>query len=116
MRRASPRRIGPKIRGAVPPLRGPDGPGGRRSAVDARRRPWCGWGWPACWPVHRRRVIRMKLFALSDLHVGYAENRCAIERMTPRPNDWLILAGDLGETEQHLLYVLDTLGPRFKQL
>ncbi|WP_438003578.1 metallophosphoesterase [Sorangium sp. So ce321] len=58
----------------------------------------------------------MKLFALSDLHVGYAENRWAIERITPRPNDWLILAGDLGETEQHLLYVLDTLGPRFKQL
>ncbi|WP_437995607.1 metallophosphoesterase [Sorangium sp. So ce185] len=58
----------------------------------------------------------MKLFALSDLHVGYAENRWALERVTPRPNDWLILAGDLGETEQHLLYVLDTLGPRFKQL
>lgn len=58
----------------------------------------------------------MKLFALSDLHVGYAENRWALERMTPRPNDWLILAGDLGETEQHLLYVLDTMGPRFKQL
>ncbi|HTN86173.1 MAG TPA: metallophosphoesterase, partial [Sorangium sp.] len=58
----------------------------------------------------------MKLFALSDLHVGYAENRWAIERITPRPNDWLILAGDLGETEQHLLYVFDTLGPRFKQL
>ncbi|MGK4003635.1 metallophosphoesterase [Sorangium sp. So ce1036] len=58
----------------------------------------------------------MKLFALSDLHVGYAENRWAIARMTPRPDDWLILAGDLGETEEHLLYVLDTLGPRFKQL
>jgi 3',5'-cyclic AMP phosphodiesterase CpdA len=58
----------------------------------------------------------MKLFAISDLHVGYAENRAAIAALAPRPDDWLILGGDLGETEQHMLFVLETLGPRFKQL
>ena len=30
----------------------------------------------------------MKLFAISDLHVGYAENRWAIERVTPRPEHY----------------------------
>lgn len=58
----------------------------------------------------------MKLFAISDLHVGYAENRAAIAQITPRPDDWLILGGDLGETEEHLRFVLETLRPRFKQL
>lgn len=58
----------------------------------------------------------MKLLAISDLHVGFAENRRAVESMTPRPDDWLILAGDLGESEEHLRLVFDVLGPRFRQL
>ena len=31
----------------------------------------------------------MKLFAISDLHVGYKENRAALERLPDRPDDWL---------------------------
>jgi hypothetical protein len=58
----------------------------------------------------------MKLFAISDLHVGHPENRQAVETLAPRPDDWLILGGDLGETEDHLRFVLDTLGPRFARL
>jgi 3',5'-cyclic AMP phosphodiesterase CpdA len=58
----------------------------------------------------------MKLWAVSDLHVGYAENRRVIEAMAPHPEDWLVLGGDLGETVDHLRYVLGTLGPRFARL
>lgn len=58
----------------------------------------------------------MKLLAISDLHVGFPENRRAIESMTPRPDDWLIVAGDLGETLDHVKFVADTLGPRFAKL
>jgi predicted phosphodiesterase len=58
----------------------------------------------------------MKLFAISDLHVRYAANRQLIEALPPHPDDWLILGGDLGETEEHLQFVLRTLCPRFGQL
>jgi 3',5'-cyclic AMP phosphodiesterase CpdA len=58
----------------------------------------------------------MKLLAISDLHVGFPDNRAAVASMKPRPDDWLILGGDLGETFDHLHFVLDALGPRFKKL
>jgi 3',5'-cyclic AMP phosphodiesterase CpdA len=58
----------------------------------------------------------MKLWALSDLHVGHAENRLAVERIPSHPDDWLVLAGDLGETLDDLRFVLGTLGPRFRRL
>ena len=58
----------------------------------------------------------MKLWAISDLHVGYAENRRYIEQIASHPEDWLVLGGDLGETAEHLRFVLDTLGPRFARL
>ena len=58
----------------------------------------------------------MKLLAISDLHVGYAANLEALQRITPRPDDWLILAGDLGETVEQVRYVITTLAPRFGQL
>ncbi|MCC6553462.1 MAG: metallophosphoesterase [Polyangiaceae bacterium] len=58
----------------------------------------------------------MKLFAISDLHVGYSENREALAQMTPHPSDWLILAGDVGETEDHLRFALATLSPKFERL
>jgi 3',5'-cyclic AMP phosphodiesterase CpdA len=58
----------------------------------------------------------MKLFAISDLHVAYPDNRQALLGMRPRPEDWLVLGGDLGETEDHVRFVLDTLGPRFARL
>lgn len=58
----------------------------------------------------------MKLWALSDLHIGYPQNRAAVEAIAPYPNDWLILAGDIGETPEQLEWVLDTLGRRFKRL
>lgn len=58
----------------------------------------------------------MKLWAISDLHVGYEENRRAVDAMPAHPDDWLIIAGDTGETPAHLDFVLRTLQPRFAQL
>ncbi len=58
----------------------------------------------------------MKLWAISDLHVGYEENRRAVEEMPSYPDDWLILGGDTGETPAHLDFVIRTLRPRFAQL
>ena len=58
----------------------------------------------------------MKLWATSDLHVGYDENRGVVEALPAYPDDWLIIAGDTGETPSHLDFVLKTLQPRFAQL
>jgi 3',5'-cyclic AMP phosphodiesterase CpdA len=58
----------------------------------------------------------VNLWAISDLHVGYEENRRAVDAMRARPDDWLILAGDTGETPAHLDFVLKTLAPRYAQI
>ena len=58
----------------------------------------------------------VQLHALSDLHVGFGINRAALADFVPRPDDWLILGGDLGETGDHLRAVFDALAPKFRQL
>jgi predicted phosphodiesterase len=58
----------------------------------------------------------MNLVALSDLHVGYATNRDAVAGIAARPDDWLIVAGDVGETEAHLAWTLDILIARFARV
>ena len=58
----------------------------------------------------------MNLWAISDLHVGFDDNRAAVEALRAQPEDWLIIAGDTGETPAHLDFVLKTLRPRFAKL
>jgi 3',5'-cyclic AMP phosphodiesterase CpdA len=58
----------------------------------------------------------MKLYAVSDLHLGYEENRRVLAQIVARPNDWLILGGDVGETIAHLELALRVLTPRFRQI
>lgn len=58
----------------------------------------------------------MRLWALSDLHVGFPPNRRLIEELPGAPGDWLVLAGDLCETVADLEFVFATLGPRYRQL
>lgn len=58
----------------------------------------------------------LKLWAISDVHVGHPENRHALEQLPSHPEDWLVLGGDVGETPDHLQYVLETLAPRFARL
>jgi predicted phosphodiesterase len=57
-----------------------------------------------------------RLLAFSDLHVGYADNRALVSALTTHADDWLIVAGDVGETEEHLRFTWDVLGKRFARL
>src|SRR5215470_2931163 len=58
----------------------------------------------------------MNLWAISDLHLGIDVNRRAIERVASRPEDWLILAGDIGDSEEELALAFEVLAPRFARL
>ena len=58
----------------------------------------------------------MKLYAIADLHLRYQETRELLLTMPPHPDDWLIVAGDAGETEQHLRFALAILTRRFARL
>ncbi|HTK07742.1 MAG TPA: metallophosphoesterase [Ktedonobacteraceae bacterium] len=58
----------------------------------------------------------MKLYAISDLHLGHSINRQALEALPFYPSDWLILAGDVGETANHLHFALSLLSKRFAQV
>ena len=58
----------------------------------------------------------MKLFAVADIHLGFAANREAMAEIAPRPNDWLILAGDVGETIRHMRLAFEALLPKFRKL
>jgi predicted phosphodiesterase len=58
----------------------------------------------------------MKLFAISDLHVHHQENRSLLRGIGPHPDDWLILAGDVGETEDDLADTLDFFCGRFARV
>lgn len=54
------------------------------------------------------------LFAVSDLHVSYAENRKVVDRLRPRSDgDWLIVAGDVGEVFGDIERTLRQLRDRF---
>jgi 3',5'-cyclic AMP phosphodiesterase CpdA len=66
--------------------------------------------------VPARRLNLMTLWALSDVHVAYDVNRAAVDGLRQRPGDWLILAGDTGETVEHLDYVLARVTDRFERV
>jgi 3',5'-cyclic AMP phosphodiesterase CpdA len=54
------------------------------------------------------------LFAVSDLHVGYAENRRLVDTLAPESaDDWLIVAGDVGEFFADVERTLRQLRTRF---
>ncbi len=58
----------------------------------------------------------MRLLAISDLHLNHKRNREGLAAMSHYPEDWLIVAGDLGERLEHLRLALDHLRPRFAQV
>ncbi len=58
-----------------------------------------------------------RLLAISDLHVGYPENRAYADTLAPGdPGDWLIVAGDVGETFADVGFVLASLVRRFAKV
>lgn len=55
-----------------------------------------------------------KLFGVSDLHVRYAENREIVEQLRPESdNDWLVVAGDVGERYDDIEWALRVIRERF---
>ncbi|MGW0506005.1 metallophosphoesterase family protein [Micromonospora sp. NPDC003241] len=54
------------------------------------------------------------LLAVSDLHVGYAENRQIAAELRPGSDqDWLLVAGDVGDAYADVEWTLRTLTERF---
>jgi 3',5'-cyclic AMP phosphodiesterase CpdA len=59
----------------------------------------------------------MRLLAISDLHIGYPENRAYADALAPAdPEDWLIVAGDVGEVFGDVGFVLASLANRFARV
>lgn len=55
------------------------------------------------------------LWAVSDLHVGYAENAPFVDKIRPEcDGDWLIVAGDVAERFDEVIETLQVLRGRFQ--
>ncbi|AVV45617.1 metallophosphoesterase [Streptomyces sp. ID05-04B] len=58
-----------------------------------------------------------RLLAISDLHIGHAENRDLVEAMVPETEeDWLLVAGDVSESTADIRWALKTLASRFRKV
>lgn len=58
-----------------------------------------------------------QLLAISDLHIGYPENRALVEALRPGTDeDWLLVAGDVAETVADVRWALETLSGRFRKV
>ncbi|MEV0077025.1 metallophosphoesterase [Nocardia neocaledoniensis] len=58
-----------------------------------------------------------KLMAVSDVHVGHQGNKPIVEQIQPdSPEDWLIVAGDVGEKADEVRWALDLLRQRFAKV
>src|ERR1700722_8718758 len=59
----------------------------------------------------------MRLLAISDLHIGYPENRAYADALASAdPEDWLIVAGAVGEVFADVGFVLASLANRFARV
>jgi len=58
----------------------------------------------------------VNLWAISDLHVDHGQNGTALEGMPAHPEDWLIAAGDIADTEVGLVRGLSALIARFAKV
>jgi 3',5'-cyclic AMP phosphodiesterase CpdA len=57
------------------------------------------------------------VYAISDLHVGFPENRAFVEALRPgSADDWLIVAGDVAERFAEVEWTLRTLAGRFAKV
>jgi 3',5'-cyclic AMP phosphodiesterase CpdA len=60
------------------------------------------------------QVSPASLLAVSDLHVGFPENREIVGSLAPRSAaDWLLVAGDVGEFAADIEWALGLLADRF---
>ena len=58
----------------------------------------------------------MNLLAIGDLHLSRSLNRKALRSVLSRPDDWLIVAGDVGDTEEQVAHAFRLLSDRFAKL
>jgi 3',5'-cyclic AMP phosphodiesterase CpdA len=59
-------------------------------------------------------AVEATLFAISDLHITYPENRRIVESLRPESQeDWLIVCGDVSETIEDVEWALGLLRERF---
>jgi 3',5'-cyclic AMP phosphodiesterase CpdA len=57
------------------------------------------------------------LLAISDLHVGHAENGRFVETLSPRSEgDWLIVCGDVADSLEQVEWALELLAGRFAKV
>ncbi|MET8052254.1 metallophosphoesterase [Streptosporangium sp. NPDC005286] len=57
------------------------------------------------------------LLAISDLHIGYQENRRIVEELRPTSaSDWLLVAGDVSEKVSDVAWALGLLADRFEKV
>jgi 3',5'-cyclic AMP phosphodiesterase CpdA len=61
-------------------------------------------------------AARPRLLAISDLHISHRQNREALKALGDYPDDWLIVAGDAGESAEHLRLALAEIAPRFARV
>lgn len=57
-----------------------------------------------------------RLLALSDLHVNHPQNLAALDALPTLDNDYLIVAGDVGDTPDDLARAWSRLVPRFRKV
>jgi 3',5'-cyclic AMP phosphodiesterase CpdA len=72
----------------------------------------------AGFPAHQQSSSGTgRLLAISDLHTVHAENRQILEGLRPASNDdWLIVAGDVGEISTDIEWALTRLAERFAKV
>lgn len=58
----------------------------------------------------------MRLWAISDLHLGHPHNRRALTALPSYGDDWLVVAGDVGEDLTHLAFAWRLLTERFARV
>jgi predicted phosphodiesterase len=58
----------------------------------------------------------MRIFAMSDLHLNYASNTCALKELPFYPEDALLLVGDIGESLAELQLALELCSARFARV
>ncbi|MEU9120992.1 metallophosphoesterase [Streptomyces sp. NPDC048506] len=72
---------------------------------------------PAPAPDTGRSGAGGTLVAVSDLHIRYAENREIVEGLKPESaDDWLLIAGDVGEYVSDIRWALTLLSSRFAKV
>jgi 3',5'-cyclic AMP phosphodiesterase CpdA len=61
--------------------------------------------------------LTAKIIGISDIHVGFPENRDLVAALRPdSPDDWVIVAGDVAERMSDIEWALGTLAERFAKV